>query len=374
MMQPNVMQVETYTPRPAPPPPPSVGRRILAVVAVVAAVIAVLAGLYVVATSLGNSVGADEPTAAAGLPITVTIPEGASARTIGGILEESGLIGSASEFERAVRDANAAGDLRAGQHTLLSGSDIDEIISILTRPQAPAETYRVTTIEGLTVREMLDSLAEATPYTQDAFATALLDGSVTTALRSTPPTTLEEWEGLLFPNTYEYLVGATPDEILQRMASTMEQQVEAIDWGLIEEFGVNRYEAIIVASLIEAEAKLDVDRPLIASVIYNRLRIGMALQIDATIIYALGDEYDGQLTNSDKDFPSDWNTYYVNGLPPTPIAGVRLASLEAAAQPAETDYLFYVLVDPSGAHGFSATLEEHNEKVAKARAEGVIGS
>ncbi len=367
------MQVQTYTPTPV-PPPPSAGKRVLAVVAVIAVVALIALGLYVAASSLGSSVGNDNTLRPPGVAVTIDIPDGASARTIGGILEEAGLIASASEFERAVRDVNAAGDLRAGSHTLVSGTAMEDIIVALTRPQAPAETYRVTTIEGLTVRETLDSLAEETLYSADEFAVALTDGSVTTALRSTAPASLEDWEGLLFPNTYEYLADATPAEILQRMASTMEDKVEAIDWSRVEQFGVTRYEAIIIASLIEAEAKLDEDRPLIASVIYNRLGLGMALQIDATIIYALGDEYDGQLTNSDKEFPSDWNTYYVTGLPPTPIAGVGVASLDAAANPAETDYLYYVLVDPSGAHGFSATLEEHNARVAKARAEGVIGS
>jgi UPF0755 protein len=137
------------------------------------------------------------------------------------------------------------------------------------------------------------------------------------------------------------------------------------------ELGLDPYDGLIIASLIEREAKLDEERPVIASVITNRLEAGMALQVDATIIYALGVN-PGEVTTADLEVDSPYNTYLNPGLPPTPIGGVRVASIEAAAAPAETEYFYYVLVNSDGTHGFSRTLEEHNEKKEQAKEAGVL--
>ena len=131
------------------------------------------------------------------------------------------------------------------------------------------------------------------------------------------------------------------------------------------------YEAIVIASLIEAEAGVDEDRPLIASVIYNRLDRGQALQIDATVQYALP-ERKARLTFEDLEVDSPYNTYQIVGLPPTPIATPSLASLEAAAAPSDTEFLFYVLADESGRHAFAETAEEFEELVAQARRDGIL--
>ena len=130
------------------------------------------------------------------------------------------------------------------------------------------------------------------------------------------------------------------------------------------------YEALVIASLIEAEAKLDEDRRTIASVIYNRLAIGQGLNIDAGLVYAKGER--GVPLEADKEIDSPYNTYLYPGLMPTPIGAIRRLSLEAAADPETTNFYYYVVVDFDGRHGFSETLDEHNAKVAQARAEGVI--
>jgi UPF0755 protein len=132
---------------------------------------------------------------------------------------------------------------------------------------------------------------------------------------------------------------------------------------------MSTYDGLIIASLIETEVLLDEERPTVSSVIHNRLGLGMKLDIDATVLYALGTR-DPALFNRDVDSP--YNTYLINGLPPTPIASPGRASLEAAAAPAESDFLFYVLSDLEGHHAFAATLEEHNANVAKAREDGVL--
>ena len=155
------------------------------------------------------------------------------------------------------------------------------------------------------------------------------------------------------------------------MADTLAARVAAQDWSQLAELGLTPYDGLVLASLIETEAKLDEERSLIASVIYNRLAAGQRLQIDATIIYALG-KNPGQVLLSDLEVESPYNTYLNDGLPPTPISGVRTRSLQAAAEPAETNFLFYVLIDSDGTHGFSETLEEHNAKKEQARRDGVI--
>jgi UPF0755 protein len=180
---------------------------------------------------------------------------------------------------------------------------------------------------------------------------------------------LSDWEGLLFPDTYEFAASAAPADILQRLASTMEQRVGSIDWTLLEEAGMSIYDGVTLASLIETEVLLDEERPTVSSVIHNRLGLGMKLDIDATVLYALGTR-DAALFDGEVDSP--YNTYLVNGLPPTPIASPGRASLEAAAAPAETEFLYYVLSDLEGHHAFATTLDEHNANVAQAREDGVL--
>jgi UPF0755 protein len=181
--------------------------------------------------------------------------------------------------------------------------------------------------------------------------------------------TLQDWEGLLFPDTYEFAQTATPVEILQRMATTMEERVGSIDWSAWEELGYTPYQGIILASLIESEVRVDEERPIVSSVIHNRLAEQMPLDIDATVLYALGTR---DAAEFDRDVDSPYNTYLNAGLPPTPIASPRLASLEAAAAPDATPYFFYVLSDTDGHHAFAETLDEHNANVAQAREDGVL--
>ena len=206
----------------------------------------------------------------------------------------------------------------------------------LVEGPAPIEDFRLTVIEGLTIVEMLDSIALQTGFTQDELTQTLLSGVIISGLL---PEELQEgvdeltaWEGLLAPDSYDFVVDAEPVDILQRMADTLEARVDRQSWSALTDLELTPYHGLILASLIEREAKLDIDRELISSVIYNRLGDGMLLQIDATVIYALGGN-PGRVLNSDLEIDSPWNTYKVVGLPPTPISGVRLNSLLAAAQP-----------------------------------------
>jgi UPF0755 protein len=303
------------------------------------------------------------------LDVTVEIPAGSTAEDIGAILAAQGVVRSALEFEVAVRNNEAASRLQAGTYGLETLMDPSEVVAVLVVGPV-ADTYRVTVIEGLRVSEILTRLSEVSGRPYAEFEQALLEGEVDTSLREMPAEPgLADWEGLLFPDTYEFTRSASPASILQRLASTMEQRVDSIDWSVLEASGFSPYDGLIIASLIETEVLLDDERPTVSSVVHNRLALGMKLDIDATVLYALGTR---DISQFDNEVDSPYNTYLVNGLPPTPIAGPGRASLEAAAAPADTEFLFYVLSDLEGHHAFAATIEEHNANVARAREEGVL--
>jgi len=298
----------------------------------------------------------DQTTVAAGLPVTIEVAAGAPASQIARQLAEAGVVASASDFDRVVRDARASDRLQAGSYQLETGMSPEAVLAILI--EGPSrEVYRLTVIEGLTIGQMLESIAtqSETPFAE--LSALLLDGTVTSSLMAGEPDELRDWEGLLFPDTYEFAVDATAEDILVRMVNTMEERVGSIDWTHLEGLDLTPYDGIIIASLIEREGLHDEDRPTIASVIYNRLEIGMRLQLDATVVYVLGGLPEDGLSQADLDIESPYNTYIIDGLPPTPIAGVRIASLQAAADPDDTEYLFFLTDEDGNAH-FAETFEE----------------
>jgi UPF0755 protein len=301
----------------------------------------------------------DATTVPPGLAVAIEIAAGAPASQIARQLADAGVVASATDFDRAVRAANASDRLQAGRYELETGMTPEAVLAVLI--EGPSrEVFRITVIEGLTIGQMLESIERQTEIPFNDLSKALLDGTVVSSLVSSTPDALQDWEGMLFPDTYEFEVDATAAEILTLMVRTMETRVGSIDWEGLEEHGLTPYDAIIIASLVEREALLDEDRPLVASVIYNRLAIDMRLQLDATVVYVLGGLPEDGLTQEDLEIESPYNTYVVAGLPPTPIAGVRMASLRAAADPAESEYLFF-LTDEEGKAHFAETFEEFLE-------------
>jgi UPF0755 protein len=364
----------TFEPLPDQPP----WARILKIVGI-GAVIA-LAGVIVVfgasylGRTVGDALGPEEGGGGAvnvepGVPVTIEIPQGSTGQDIGAILSAQGVVRSALEFEVAVRNVDAAQRLQAGTYELTTLMDpADVVAELVSGPGAPVD--RVTVIEGLRVNEILTRLSESTAHSYADYEEALLSGDVTTSLRELPDEPqLQDWEGLLFPDTYEFSETASAEAILQRLASTMEQRVDSIDWSDWEDLGFTPYEGIILASLIETEVRLDEERPVVSSVIHNRLAEDMPLDIDATVLYALGTR---DVADFDREVDSPYNTYRNQGLPPTPIAVPGRASLEAAAAPDETPYFFYVLSNEEGGHAFAETLDEHNANVQQARDDGIL--
>jgi UPF0755 protein len=180
---------------------------------------------------------------------------------------------------------------------------------------------------------------------------------------------LSHWEGLLFPDTYQFSEQSTAVDMLTRMARTLDVRMAQVDWTAFEEAGFTQYQGIIIASLIESEVRVAEERPVVSSVIRNRLEIGEVLGIDATTLYAQATRDPSEI---DVDFESPYNTRRVAGLPPTPISAPGLASLQATAAPADTEFLYYVLAAEDGSHTFAETIEEHNANVAESRESGLI--
>jgi UPF0755 protein len=306
-----------------------------------------------------------------GASVEVVIPAGSSASEIGRLLAGAGVVESGSEFERAARAQSVSNRLQAGTYQLETGMSLDSVIVLLVEGPG-GNVLRVTVLEGLTVERMLLSLAEQTGYTLDQYRAPLLDGTVTSDLLPHPAEDISDWEGLLFPDTYEIYANDHPAKVLQLLANTAEVKVASVDWSYLTGRGMTVYDGIIIASMIEREARFDEERPLVASVVYNRLDIDMPLQIDATIVYALGGSAPNGLTLDDLKIDSPYNSYTHTGLPPTPIAGTRLASLAAAAAPATTDFLYYVLKDSAGHHAFTGNFDEFLLLQEQARQAGVI--
>lgn len=339
---------------------------------VIATVVIGVLGMRWLAGTVSDAIGGDEgPDIEPGLAVEIQVPSGASASEIARILADAGVVDSSIEFERYVRNTGMSNRLIAGRYELTTGMGVEQAAAALVEGPAEGDVFRITVIEGLTVNQMLDSIARQTEFTFAQLSEALLGGSVTSSLLPRRADELPDWEGLLFPDTYEFASNVRPDEILQAMAVTAEDRIGSVDWSALEARGFTVYEGVIIASMIEREALIDDERPVIASVIFNRLELDMLLQIDATVVYALGGGA-RVLTLDDLEVESPYNTYLNPGLPPTPIAGPRLASLRAAAGPAETNYLYYVLADAEGHHAFTADFDEFLEFQEQAREDGII--
>jgi UPF0755 protein len=307
-----------------------------------------------------------DPPGGAGGKVEVVIQRGWGVPKIGDELKHDGVIGSSLVFSVYAR-LNGDTNFKAGTYELHKHMGVRGAVKALKA--GPRIDYTKLTIPpGLWLNEIAARVAK-TGRDRDEF----LQSSVNNAVRSPyEPDGVNSLEGLLWPDTYK--ISAEEDEIA--VLKTMEQQFEkkagALGLANANVQGHGAYDIIRVASLIEAEAKTDADRPLIASVIYNRLAGNMPLQVDATLIYARGDPAKREISDADKNINSPYNTYAHKGLPPTPIAAVSEASLRAALAPAQTTYLYYVVIDKKGDHAFASTLAEHNANIERAKAAGVI--
>lgn len=288
-----------------------------------------------------------------GRPVQVVVDEGETGATIAAQLAEKDVIRSAFVFRLIARVRGVGSDLKPGAYEMRTGLGINGAIEQLLEG-VPQETIRFTVPEGRTVIEIARIVDRDTHVSEREFLRAVRSGDHRIQIM---PKGVSDLEGLLFPKTYEVTVEDAADDLVELMLAQFEKEVSPLNLRKAERLGITPYEAVIVASLIEREAKVQVDRPKIASVIYNRLARPMRLQIDATVQYAIllqTGSYKDPLTRDDYTaVDSPYNTYQIDGLPPGPIASPGLPSLRGALNPADTDFFFYRARAGETAHCFS---------------------
>ena len=345
------------------------------VVVLVAAVALVLGAGGLWYLRMVNPAGGD------GLAQNFTVNENESLTQVANRLEDEGFISSASVFTWYVSRKGGL-DVAPGYYLIVKRAHMGDVMASLATP--PAATFvKVTFPEGFTIEQMGARLADRTlRLNAEQFVVLASSSDVESWLRNPRQPSLE---GVLFPDTYQVSGEETESQVIARMVSLMERvgRQEGLDQSPTA-VGLSPYETLIVASMIEREAKLGEDRAKIARVIYNRLELGMRLQIDATLYY---DATDGASFGELKESDSPYNTYRYKGLPPTPIANPGRASIVAALNPAPNPpaadpicqgvarpcrYLYYVLSDKQGGHTFAATLAQHEQNVERSRAAGLL--
>lgn len=314
-------------------------------------VIGVLGVIYLIYTS---AIGGGQEEAGAG-GIKVTVEKGDTLSTVADKLDEAGVIGSATLFELEARVGGQSTEIKPGEYTFTSDEGGDEILAKLTTGEA-APTFTVTVPEGLTLEQTAETVAETGQVSAADFEAAAKRTDYGYAFLDDPA--IKTTEGFLFPKSYEFEEGTSASQIVNRMLEQYLIETETLDIeGAKDRFNLTEYELLTVASLVEREASNSEERPLVASVIYNRIRQGMPLQIDATIQYARGKPKE-DLSLQDLKIDSPYNTYENPGLPPGPIASPSRESLQAAIKPAETDYLYYVLKANGEEHYFTNNYDD----------------
>lgn len=293
--------------------------------------------------------------------ISISIQKGSVTKVIGELLESSGLISDDLVFRVKSRLDGYDGKYQAGDYSLSPGMSMDEIMERLLTGHS--NTTRFTIPEGYDIRRTVDALEAAGLINRDAFYKELADGDFDYWFVKDLQKGENRLEGFLFPETYEIYLTADEHDIIDKMLSQFNGVFTDEHINRMEELGKDISEVLKLASVIEREALVSEDRPIIAGVFLNRLKIDMPLQSCATIQYILG-EQKAVLSTADTQIASPYNTYIHAGLPPTPICSPGIESINAALWPEDTDYLFF-LAKGDGSHVFSKTYDEHLRNKAK---------
>lgn len=293
--------------------------------------------------------------------VVISIAHGMSTQAIGEELYKQGLIKNILLFRILAKTQGLENSLQAGDYAISKAMSVKDIIGMLARGETAYLQFTVP--EGYTIdqiAELLESkkLASAAKFKAYVAAYAPFD------YISPGANVKYKAEGFLFPDTYQVAAGTSEADLAKMMAGQFDRQFTPEMRERTAARGLTIRETIILASLVEKEAKIDSERPIIAGVFLNRLKQGMPLQSCATIQYILGNPK-AELTIQDTELPSPYNTYQNMGLPPGPIASPGLAAIKAVLYPADTDYLYFVAYQ-NGGHLFGKTYEEHLANIAKA--------
>lgn len=310
----------------------------------------------VLAILLGSFVyGLSKPVNSASKDITyVSIKSGMTADTIGNLLYEQGLIKNVLAFRIVSKIHGLDSKLKAGDYSFTKDMSVMQIVDKLARGETAQK--QITIPEGYTVDQIALLIKEKQLGDPDKFK-KLAKNFIPYSYMTANSSTVYPVEGYIFPDTYEIGSGASEEDILTMMVTEFDKRFSQEMRERAEQIGLSNREVIILASLVEKEARIDSDRPIIAGVFLNRLKHNMPLQSCATIQYILGYPKP-ELSIQDTEIDSVYNTYQHSGLPPGPIANPGLASINAVLYSTDTDYLYFV-ADKQGHHHFSKTYEEH---------------
>ena len=353
---PDLLSAAAYEPEPVP------SHRRLGVV-----LLAILATFVVV---VGAAVfwyeGKANPSGGPHTAVTVVIPPGSSTAYIAAVLDEKKVITSARLFRYYLK-VRGGGPYQAGEYDFKERSSFGAVAKILGKGPTVV-VQRLTIPEGYTLRQIAAKVGQLPNRSAQRFMQVATSGEVRSNYE--PPNS-NDLEGLVFPDTYFVRPNDDEKAILQRMVTEFDTQ--AAQAGVDDaaaKVGISPYQAIIVGSMIEREAKIAEDRGKVAQVIYNRLHKNMLLQIDATVVYALGGDKT-RVLYSDLKVQSPYNTYLYKGLPPGPISSPGAAALTAALNPTPGTWLFYVVIDAQGHHAFANTDAEQQANIRLAQQRGV---
>ncbi|HXY32330.1 MAG TPA: endolytic transglycosylase MltG [Gemmatimonadaceae bacterium] len=296
-----------------------------------------------------------------GVPVRVTIPPGASFRAAADSLANAGVVSTPMLFRLYAKVTGGDRDIKAGTYVLKRGAGWRELVDALREGEGIEN--KLTIPEGWSLTSIVPALAQAIGAPEDSVQSAMRDSALLRQLDIPTPTL----EGYVFPDTYILSVGTSPRAAVREMVKRFEDVWEPAWDDRLQQLAMSRHDIVTLASIIEREARLPEERPVISAVYHNRLRAQMPLQADPTVQYALRLHRD-RVYYRDLEVDSPYNTYRHTGLPPGPIASPGKASIEAALYPAAVPYLYFV-ASPDGHHEFRTTFKAHTEAVREARRE-----
>lgn len=302
--------------------------------------------------SFDEPVDAKEATA-----LIVTIPKGATATRIGNILYDNGLIHNTSYFKYMTKKLELGDHYKAGDYKLSKSQGLEEIMETIADGNVYLETSKVTIPEGFELRQIIDRLALKLNLDKDKLMTIANEKEFSYKFLKDIPDKENRLEGFLFPDTYEFNLDVSEEEVIDSMLSRFDKVFKPEYYDRVKELGMSVYELVTMASIIEREAMLDKERPVISGVFYNRIDKKMRLQSCATVQYILG-ERKPVLSIKDTKIDNKYNTYMYAGLTPGPIASPGESSLKAALFPESNDYLYFV-AKGDGGHIFNKDYKDH---------------
>ena len=302
--------------------------------------------IFVLVSILGTYVWVHRPTP--GPRVEVAIEKGWTTRQIAGQLVGAQVIepGERFWFRVFAKLRGRDGKIQAGRYEMATNMGPQAALDVLSKP--PIERGSPVIIPpGFSLPQVAARVGALTQVSAESFLSVATSGIVRPQIL---PEDVKNLEGFFFPETYIVGERETAEDVANKMVREFQARTKDVDWSIPERRGLTRYDALIIASLVEREAKVEGDRPKIAAVIYNRLKRGMRLQIDITALYGTDHKVP---TRADLRRESPYNTYLIDGLPPTPIASPSIESIEAALHPTYTRAIYYVVTDKSGRHSFT---------------------